>query len=85
MPCICAFDGIEIEMYIRDHAPPHFHAYYAEYEAVISINDVTLLKGGLPSRKLKLVTRWAIKRQEELLINWELRENGKPLLTLLPL
>ena len=24
-------------MYYRDHAPPHFHAVYGEYEATIAI------------------------------------------------
>ena len=33
MPEICRFYGIIIKMYFADHAPPHFHAEYAEYEA----------------------------------------------------
>ena len=28
-------------MYVRDHPPPHFHAVYAEYEANVSIKQVT--------------------------------------------
>ena len=30
MPEICRFYGIVIKMYFADHAPPHFHAEYAE-------------------------------------------------------
>ena len=37
MPEICRFYGIVIKMYFADHAPPHFHAEYAEYEARIAI------------------------------------------------
>ncbi len=33
MPEICRFYGIVIKMYFDDHAPPHFHAEYSEYEA----------------------------------------------------
>ena len=34
MPSICTFYGIVIYMYYNDHNPPHFHAEYAEFEAV---------------------------------------------------
>jgi Domain of unknown function (DUF4160) len=33
MPTISSFYGILIQMFWRDHAPPHFHALYAEHEA----------------------------------------------------
>lgn len=33
MPTISIFYGIAIRMYYQDHAPPHFHAVYAEQEA----------------------------------------------------
>ena len=32
MPTISAFYGILIQMFWNDHAPPHFHALYAEPE-----------------------------------------------------
>jgi hypothetical protein len=31
MPTISFFYGIVIQMYWRDHNPPHFHAYYQGY------------------------------------------------------
>ena len=37
MPRISEFYGIVIEMFFRDHPPPHFHARYAGEEAVIEI------------------------------------------------
>ena len=37
MPEISRFLGIIIRMYYRDHAPPHFHAEYGEYEVTIEI------------------------------------------------
>ena len=37
MPTITRFYGILIQMYFGDHAPPHFHALYAEFEALIDI------------------------------------------------
>lgn len=50
MPTLSEFFGIVIRMYYDDHNPPHFHAYYGEYEALISIETLELLEGSLPRR-----------------------------------
>src|SRR6266571_1203992 len=34
----------------NDHAPPHFHARYGEFEATIEIETLATLEGHLPSR-----------------------------------
>ena len=60
MPTISSFYGILIRMYYNDHAPPHFHARYGEYEATIEIEGLAVLEGELPSRALMLVAEWAI-------------------------
>jgi hypothetical protein len=39
MPEISRFLGIVVAMFYSDHAPPHFHARYGEYEVTISIGD----------------------------------------------
>ena len=44
MPTISAFFGILIRMYFNDHPPPHFHAIYGEYEAVIAIESLRVLE-----------------------------------------
>lgn len=56
MPRISEFYGIFIYMYFTDHAPPHFHAIYAQYEAEVEISSGRILKGHLPRRALSLVT-----------------------------
>ena len=35
MPTLSIFYGIVIQIYWYDHAPPHFHARYAEHEAQV--------------------------------------------------
>ena len=37
-------------MFWRDHAPPHFHALYAEYEALIDLRSLSVIRGSLPGR-----------------------------------
>jgi hypothetical protein len=45
MPCVSQFFGVSIYIYYNDHAPPHFHASYAEHEAVISIDTLVIQYG----------------------------------------
>jgi hypothetical protein len=59
-------------MHQRDHAPPHFHAAYAEHEAVISIRDLRVTSGYLPGRLVEFVLDWATQHQQELVDNWDL-------------
>jgi hypothetical protein len=66
-------------MYFNDHAPPHFHARYGEFEATISLETLDVIEGQLPGRGLSLVREWAMIHREELLEDWRLcRENALP-------
>ena len=79
MPTISTFYGILIRMFFNDHAPPHFHARYGEFEATIDIATLAVLQGQLPRRALNLVQEWAMIHREELLVDWRLcRENTRP-------
>ena len=72
MPTISTFYGILIQMFWNDHAPPHFHALYAEYEALIDIRTLETLEGNLPRRALALVLEWAQTHRTELIEDWDL-------------
>ena len=79
MPTISTFYGILIQMYWNDHAPPHFHALYGEFEALVSIQTLEVMEGTLPRRALSLVLEWAQEHRTELFEDWELCEhNQKP-------
>lgn len=85
MPTISEFFGILIMMYFNDHAPPHFHARYGEFEALIQISPIAVLKGDLPPRALSLVIEWAKIHQKELMQDWNHAENNKKLQKIPPL
>lgn len=72
MPTISVFYGIVIQMFWTDHAPPHFHALYAEYEALINIQTLEIINGDLPKRAMSLVIEWASEHKAELMEDWEL-------------
>lgn len=70
MPEISRFLGIIIKMFFDDHNPPHFHAEFQEFKAIIEIHSAELMEGYLPPKQLKLVQAWAIIHEEELLANF---------------
>ena len=67
MPIISIFFGIVIRMFHREHAPPHFHASYQGFEALIAIGDGSVLAGSLPKRALRIVQEWAAQHRGELM------------------
>lgn len=72
MPRISEFYGIVIALYYNDHAPPHFHAIYAETEGRVRIDALDWLPGNsLPSRAARLTLEWATLHRDELLTAWE--------------
>ncbi len=75
MPTISMFYGIIISMFYNDHAPPHFHAKYAEFKGTIDIRQLKMTQGNLPRRALALILDWAELHQNELLSDWNLCEN----------
>ncbi|MHC4953655.1 MAG: DUF4160 domain-containing protein [Planctomycetota bacterium] len=85
MPRISEFFGIVISMYFDEHAPPHFHATYAEYAAQVSIDGLDILRGRLPARARRMVREWAALHRAELADNWERAQNHQPLNRIDPL
>ncbi len=77
MPEISRFYGITIKIFFGDHPPAHFHAIYGEYNALISIEAITVIEGDLPNRAEKLVLEWAELHQAELLKMWNDQEFRK--------
>lgn len=85
MPRISEFYGIAVYMYYRDHAPPHFHAIYGEFEAEIEIASATPMAGKLPRRARGLVEEWAQAHRDQLQRNWDRARAGQPLEQVEPL
>lgn len=86
MPKLSFFYGITIKMYWDEvhHSLPHFHAYYAEYEASLDLRG-EIIAGELPRGQLRLVQAWTELHAEELRADWELAVNEKQLNPIDPL
>ncbi len=88
MPEISRFFGIIIRLFTETgerHHIPHLHVYYQDNVAVYGINPVELLAGELPRRQQRLIEAWIELYQEELIRNWNLASEGKPINKIHPL
>ncbi len=59
-------------MFFNDHHPPHFHAEYGEFKAIVNIQELSITEGSLPRRAQQLVLEWAELHQDELMLDWQL-------------
>ena len=70
MPVVASIDGIKILFYNDEHPPPHFHAQYAEFLAMIDLTSLEVIEGDLPKPQYRKLTEWAGPRQDELRAAW---------------
>ena len=79
MPVISVFFGIVIRMYHDDHPPPHFHACYQGFAAIVRISDGEIVHGTLPRKAARIVRLWALDHRDALMANWARGEALEPM------
>lgn len=87
MPVLSTFYGIIVRMYRElggKHNMPHIHAEYAGEEVVVAL-DGTVLEGGIPRGKMKLLEAWMEIHREDLEANWKLLSLGEQFFRIDPL
>jgi len=84
MPEISRFYGLIIIMNYKDHAPPHFHVWYGDFKALVTIEE-GICKGEMPKRALKMIFDWLELHKEELMEDWDLAQKGEKLNKIEPL
>ncbi|WP_158858595.1 DUF4160 domain-containing protein [Lunatibacter salilacus] len=67
MPTVKTIDNIKIDIYSREHPPPHFHAKYVEFEELIEIETLETYAGKIPKVQRKKVIDWAADNKQFLL------------------
>ena len=67
-----------------EHNPPHFHAYYGEFQAIFTL-DGEMTEGSMPRKQTRLIQAWTEIHLDELKANWELAINGEPIFRIEPL
>jgi hypothetical protein len=70
-------NGLRIEIFSREHAPPHFHVSKGSIDATFSISDGRHLNGSIGNREKALVEWWFARSQAKLVRIWnETRPSG---------
>ncbi len=85
MPEISRFLGIVIAMYYNDHAPPHFRGRYSGKEIRVNIENGRIMSGEFPKRAQGLVLEWLGLYRDQLMTDWRLAKERKPMNKIAPL
>ncbi|WP_137132090.1 DUF4160 domain-containing protein [Rhizobium sp. FY34] len=59
MPVIMRLGSIRIMIFADDHNPPHFHVSTPDHDALMRIDDLSILQGQITARTLQQVRQWA--------------------------
>lgn len=84
MPTLSIFYGIKVTMNYNDHAPPHFHAEYQDFEVTVEIEN-GMVTGKMPRRALNMIWVWLDEHRDELKENWERASARRALMPIDPL
>lgn len=78
MPAVKRFSRCRIEMYFRDHPPPHFHIVTNAGEKVaVGIESLSVLQGKADSRDLAEAIAWAADNRQQLRSWWSKYAEGQ--------
>jgi hypothetical protein len=71
-------------MFYREHGTPHFHAFYGGYRITVEI-ETGIVNGRFPTRAQSHVLEWWQIHKAELLEDWRLASERKPMNKIDPL
>lgn len=69
-------NGLRIDIYAREHAPPHFHVKGNGVDTSFAIADCALLAGKISQRDEELVRFWYSESKAKLLEVWNATRPG---------
>lgn len=58
-------------IFLKDHVPPHLHAFFGGKEAQVSIATGEVLHGTLPRPKMRAVQRWLANNRDQVSYIWD--------------
>lgn len=62
--------GLRIEVFAKEHPPPHFHLRGGDIDAIFSIADCQFLEGRIGGRERRLVEWWYQRSRPRLVDAW---------------
>jgi len=68
---VIQLDGLRIEIYPNDHAPPHFHVKSPNVDACLTIEDCRKLRGTLSDADFRKIRYWHRHCKPVLVERWD--------------
>lgn len=62
--------SVILRIWASDHLPPHFHAIGPDYEALVEIDSLLIIKGRLPNVMRRDVLMWAAANRALIAEEW---------------
>lgn len=62
--------NVVLRVWANDHLPPHFHAIGPDFEALVEIAGLTVLRGQLPAALRREVLGWAEANRATIAAEW---------------
>lgn len=59
MPTIGRIGGLKIQVFADDHFPPHFHIVGPDFEVLVAMSDLSILRGARYHRQVEQAMAWA--------------------------
>ena len=77
MPTLKRFGAASVRIYADDHHPPHFHIVGSDFQVLVRITDLAVIKGEAKTGQIAEAMEWARTNRESLALKWaELNERG---------
>ncbi len=70
MPVVHSLRNVRIRIYPDDHNPPHFHVVGPDWECVVDIGTLTIVRGSPKNNNINDVLEWAGSNREFLMEKW---------------
>jgi hypothetical protein len=77
MPTIAWLSSAKIQIFADDHMPPHFHLFRPRSNALVTIDDLRVIRGRADRRDLAEARAWSERHPGRLRERWRrLNERG---------
>jgi hypothetical protein len=67
---VARVQGLQIHIYSREHAPPHFHVIGSGVDATFTVQEGAFLDGTIDGRQRRLIEWWYDKARSQVIKAW---------------
>ena len=62
--------NVAFRVYANDHRPAHFHIVAPDYQAMVEIETLAVIRGAIPARDRHVMMEWAEVNRDAIRATW---------------